>query len=65
MSFVYGSRRGVRASRKLAAGLPPSLYKGPGEISVDFVDTEKTRAGYNEMLDTMCAEVSADPRTRC
>jgi hypothetical protein len=62
--YVYGTPRGVRAARELAGGLPPALYK-PGSFSIGDVDEPVFFRGYNAVLDTMCAEVSADPRPTC
>lgn len=62
--YVYGTPRGVRAARKVAGALPPSLFK-PRSFSIGGVDEPVFARGYNAVLNTMCAEVSADPRPAC
>lgn len=63
--YVYGSRSGVRAARRLAAALPPAVHS-PDARGVGFsVDDAKLGVGYNAVLDVMCREVSADPRPSC
>lgn len=63
--YIYGSRPAVRATRKVAGSLPPSLYVGPQTFKFDFVDQDGFESGYNAMLDVMCREVPADSRSRC
>lgn len=63
--YLYGSRFGVRASGRLERALPPAVYS-PDARGVGFsVDDAKFVAGYNAVLDTMCREVSANPRPTC
>jgi hypothetical protein len=63
--YIYGSRRGVRAARRVAAALPPSVYNPDERIALDDIKQGKFAAGYSAVLDTMCAEVSPDPRPTC
>lgn len=62
--YVYGSPRGIRAAGKIAESLPPSVYSG-GDFEVGDVKPGEFSAGYNAVLDTMCREVSAEPRPTC
>lgn len=62
--YVYGSARGVSAARRVAAALPPSLFD-PQTVKLGGVIEARFKRAYNTVLDTMCAEVSADPRQAC
>ncbi len=62
--YIYGTQRGVRAARRVAGALPPARYE-PRSLTIGDVDESVFSRGYDGVLDTMCAEVSADPRPRC
>jgi hypothetical protein len=62
--YVYGSARGVSAARRVAAALPPSLFD-PQTVKLGGVIEARFKRAYSTVLDTMCAEVSVDPRQAC
>lgn len=62
--YIYGSRNGVRAARRVAGALPQALATRQPTFGAE-VDERKYKAGYIALLDVMCREVSADPRPNC
>ena len=62
--YIFGSRRGVGVVAKISRALPPALLTG-GVVVEGAVDERAFVADYSAMLNTMCAEVSAEPRPTC
>ena len=61
--YVYGTNRGVRAARRVADALPTGRWESDSHLVAP--DENAYRKAYRAVLDTMCAEVSADPRPAC